>query len=290
MNKNRIPLLGLLAAILMGACLSVTVPLATLTAPTETPLPTVVYVISTQERATDGMVMVYVPEGEFTMGMNVTPDYTHPEQPEHKVYLDAYWIDQTEVTNGMYALCAQAGECQQPENLGSQQRTSYYGNPQYADYPVVYITWNDAQTYCAWAGGRLPTEAEWEKAARGTDARVYPWGSYDAYTAEDPGTSILNWLSFVGDTTPVGSYPAGASPYGALDMAGNVDEYAADWYDENYYAVSPYSNPQGPASGEYHTVRGGNYHNSEGAVHSASRNPAGTTYPSTGFRCIVPSR
>ena len=287
MNKKRITILACLAAISSGACVLGTAPPAIQA--TLTPLPTVVYIVSIRERPADGMMMVYVPKGEFTMGMdnNVGPQ----EQPAHRVYLDAYWIDQTEVTNAMYALCVQARVCQAPENFGSWTRTNYYGNPQYADYPVVYIDWNDARVYCAWAGARLPSEAEWEKAARGTDARIYPWGEPEPYMNGDSGTSLLNWLSQVGDTTAVGSYPSGASPYGALDMAGNVWEYTADWYDENYYANSPYSNPQGPASGEYRVTKGGSWGGGEGDVHSASRvysDPArGSTF--VGFRCVLAS-
>jgi formylglycine-generating enzyme required for sulfatase activity len=138
----------------------------------------------------DGMVMVYVPEGEFEMGMNEEDALVEceerntncenklhwtMEEPVHTVYLDAFWIDQTEVTNAMYAKCVTAGVCDLPEEKKSEDRSNYYNNRKYADYPVIYVSWNDAQTYCEWAGACLPTEVEWEKAARGTDGRIYPW-------------------------------------------------------------------------------------------------------------------
>jgi formylglycine-generating enzyme required for sulfatase activity len=192
----------------------------------------------------DGMVMVYVPGGDFSMG---STDGGADEQPVHTVTLDAYWIDRTEVTNGMYALCVQAGDCSLPASSSSSSRSDYYGNPLYADYPVIHVDWNAAQAYCGWAGRQLPTEAEWEKAARGQDGRGYPWGN-------------IYWdLTFacVGDTTAVGSYPSGASPYGALDMAGNVWEWVADWYAATYYEYSPSSNPPGPDSGVNRILRGG---------------------------------
>jgi serine/threonine-protein kinase len=173
---------------------------------------------STQKSSIDGMVLVYVPAGNFTMGFN------SPDAPAHKVNLGNFWIDQTEVTNGMYALCVQAGACQPPSDTSSATRTRYFGNSEFANYPVIYVDWNDAQAYCSWAGRRLPTEAEWEKTARGTDGRTYPWGN-------EPPTCELTNSFCVGDTAQVGSYPAGASPYDALDMSGNVWQWIADWYD-----------------------------------------------------------
>jgi formylglycine-generating enzyme required for sulfatase activity len=202
---------------------------------------------STWTRPADNMVMVYVPAGNFSMGSN--SGYTD-QQPLHTVYLDAFLIDKTEVTNAMYSKCVQTKACQPPSHNSSYTHISYFGNSQYADYPVVYVDWNDAQAYCKWAGVSLPTEAQWEKAARGTDGRTYTWGN------SDPSSNLLNYNGNVGDTTAVGSYPSGASPYGALDMAGNVWEWLNDWYGETYYANSPSSNPTGPTSGQYRVVRG----------------------------------
>jgi formylglycine-generating enzyme required for sulfatase activity len=243
----------------------------------------------------DGMVMVYVPEGEFTMGMDAdqalevcfqfqmgcSHDWFTDAEPVHKVYLDAFWIDQTEVTNAMYALCVADGDCQSPVNSSSYSRSSYYGNPEFNDSPVVYADWNMANAYCTWAGRRLPTEAEWEKAARGTDERIYPWGN------NAPNENLLNFQLNVGDTTAVGSYPAGASPYGALDMAGNVLEWVADWYSGTYYRNSPTENPLGPDLGDTRVLRGGAWSDSGGVVRSAFRTRSNPTNSGDylGFRC-----
>jgi formylglycine-generating enzyme required for sulfatase activity len=165
----------------------------------------------------DGMTLLYVPAGEFTMGSETSDN----EKPIHTVNLDAFWIDKTEVTNAMYATCVDAGVCNPPSNTISYTRKSYYGDSEFAEYPVIYVDWNMAKTYCGWAGRRLPTEAEWEKAGRGTGGNIYPWGN------DAPNNSLLNYNSEVGDTTEVGAYPDGASVYSALDMAGNVWEWVS---------------------------------------------------------------
>jgi serine/threonine-protein kinase len=156
----------------------------------------------------------------------------------------------------MYSLCVKAGICNPPIKYSSRTRSSYFGNPEYADFPVIYVDWYAADTYCRWVDGRLPTEAEWEKAARGIDERLFPWGD------ELPDANLANVGQMVGDTTGVGSYQNGASPYGLMDMAGNVYEWVADWFSPNYYAQSDYRNPLGPpnAVGEKprRVVRGGN--------------------------------
>jgi formylglycine-generating enzyme required for sulfatase activity len=204
---------------------------------------------------------VFVPAGSFMMGSD---DGSDDEKPVHEVTLDAFWIDRTEVTNAQYAACEADGACQPPSNTSSYTRDSYYDNPQYADYPVIYVSWNDARDFCAWGGGRLPTEAEWEYAARGPESRVYPWGdSFDGRRLNycDKNCPFDHADQDVDDgyedTAPAGSYANGTSWVGALDMGGNVWEWVNDWYDGGYYGNSPGENPPGPASGEYRVLRGG---------------------------------
>ena len=224
--------------------------------------------------------MVYVPGGEFSMGDDLGEA---KERPGHVVFLDGFWIDKGEVTNGMYELCVTAEVCEPPASISSATRPSYYGNSSFSQYPVIWVTWSQAEAYCGWVAGRLPTEAEWEKAARGTDNRIYPWGN------EYPTADLLNFGWNMGDTTAEGSYPDGASPYGALDMSGNVWEWAADWFGETYYAISPASNPPGPESGTTRVVRGGAWGAIPRDVRTAYRiglSPA-DSFDIVGFRCVV---
>jgi formylglycine-generating enzyme required for sulfatase activity len=211
---------------------------------------------STRTSAQDGMEIVYVPAGTFTMGLD---EGQVNERPEHEVALDGFWIDRTEVTNAMYRLCMEVGVCTTP---GFDK---YYPYEEFSEYPVVYMSWDQSTTYCEWAGRRLPTEAEWEKAARGTDGRIYPWGN------EAPTSERLNFARESGDIMAVGSYPESASPYGALDMAGNAWEWVADWYDAHYYSISPQSNPKGPDDGSFRVCRGGGWTDYKGAVRSVQR-------------------
>lgn len=252
---------------------------------------------STKVSEVDGMTLVYVPEGEFSMGSpeGVGEDDEHPQ---HQVYLDAYWIDQTEVTNAMYEQCVNDGQCSQPHKLTSYASNSYYGNPENDNYPVIYVDWTQAQAYCLWAGRELPTEAQWEKAGRGTDGRTYPWGddflcdkgNFDDETFASPyvvgGGPDCDGFT---ETAPVGSFPLGASPYGALDMSGNVWEWVADWY--GAYPSGTVSNPTGPASGEYRILRGDSWVNYIGEnFNSAHRNFGyqSAMLHDIGFRCVLP--
>jgi serine/threonine-protein kinase len=205
------------------------------------------------------------------------------EEPTHTVYLSTFWIDKTEVSNALYAKCVKADKCNLPSLSSSTTHESYYSNSNFDDYPVIYVSWYDANAYCEWAGRRLPTEAEWEKAARGTDGRIYPWGN------RDPSDNLLSFSGNSNDTTQVGTYPLGASRYGALDMAGNVWEWVNDWYSGNYYRSSVYSDPLGPSSGQDRVLRGGSWYTSEVFVRSTSRirdEPNGSDYD-VGFRCAM---
>lgn len=231
---------------------------------------------STSTSLVDGMTMIYVPAGPFYMGSNDFSD----SQPIRNVSLDAFWIDQTDVTNKMYSVCIHAGSCSPPSKTSSSTRPIYFGNYVFDNFPVINVSWDNATTYCNWAARRLPTEAEWEKAARGTDGRIYPWGDNNDYTRGNFNNNIL-------DTTAVGSYKSGASPYGAYDMAGNVWQWVNDWYGKDYYALSGASvrNPQGPTNGTGRVLRGGSYSSAE--VSSARRLadfPSYTNY-NYGFRC-----
>jgi eukaryotic-like serine/threonine-protein kinase len=252
-------------------------------------LPLVVAAVPTPP-VVDDVEEILIPAGSFQMGCdasNPAESCQPSEQPLHTVYLDAYYIDKYEVTNARYKVCVDAGECTAPQQSSSSSRSSYYGNADYDNYPVINVTWHQANAFCTWADKRLPTEAEWEKAARGSsDTRKYPWGDME------PTCSLANYRGLtgfcVGDTSAVGSYPEGASPYGVMDMAGNVWEWVNDWYQRDYYSVSPGSNPQGPETGTFRVRRGGSWNYAGSNIRSANRD---LYYPETwfnydGFRCV----
>jgi serine/threonine-protein kinase len=228
------------------------------------------------------MILVYVPAGEFTMGNDNDSD---DEKPVHTVTLDAFWIDQTEVTNAMYAKCVDAGACSPPTSTSSYTRDSYYGNFEFGSYPVIYVSWNDAKAYCTWADRRLPTEAEWEKAASWNDATqekyTYPWGN------DAPTNDLLNYKSEVGDTTKVGNYPEGASPYGALDMAGTVWEWVSSLYQPYPYDAEDGRENLDSSDGAARRLRGGSWIYADDDVRSANRgsNDPASTLNDIGFRC-----
>jgi formylglycine-generating enzyme required for sulfatase activity len=253
--------------------------------------------------------MVSVPAGSFEMGSDgsigiaecrqlyggacLPGDYTD-EEPSHIITLDDFYIDTYEVSNAQYKACVNAGVCDPPIIRGSDTRSSYYGDPQYDNFPVIYVKWTDAVAFCQWRGARLPTEAEWEKAARGTEALTYPWGNSfvdgisnfcDRNCREE--WRNMNYDDGYADTSPVGTYPGGASPYGAMDLAGNVWEWVADWYAEDYYANSPTGNPTGPSLGTDRVIRGGAWNVNGSILRTTTRTAENPNdgYYNIGFRC-----
>ena len=248
----------------------------------------------------DQMEQIYIPAGEFIMGSDdieaqnsKTNGRAYPEQPVHTVYLDGYWIDKYEVTNEQYALCVDAGVCDSPYLNRSETRESYFDNPEYADYPVIYVSWYMSNTYCEWAGRRLVTEAEWEKASRGTDGRKYPWGNdpVDGDKANFCDTNCLreirnyNYDDGYADTAPVGSYPAGASPYGVMDLSGNVWEWTSTIIQDYPYDAD--DGREDPDKYAERVWRGGPWSNGYWWIRSSVRYRSIPTYwfVNLGFRC-----
>ncbi len=252
--------------------------------PTSTPIPAPADPLNYQPvyNPVSFMELVYVPAGEFLMGStkNDTNRDTN-EEPQHLVYLDTFWISKTQVTNSMFTACVSAGIC---KYSASASTNPHYFDPLYANHPVVYVAWDMAQIYCDWTGGRLPTEAEWEKAARGPNGAKYPWGE------DQPREKFVNANNFIGNTTIAGIFPFGRSFYGALDMGGNVREWVSDWYDPAYYQTSPASNPQGPETGEKKVLKGASYSDPIRYTRPANRLSHDPASPGAvrGFRCVYP--
>ncbi|MBN2551088.1 MAG: SUMF1/EgtB/PvdO family nonheme iron enzyme [Anaerolineales bacterium] len=253
---------------------SLALPAPSLTAtPTSTPIPTKLPNTYTDAQ---GVRMALIPAGDFRMG---SEDGGDGEKPVHTVYLDAFYMDIYEVTIAFYGKCVQAGICTLPSDSSSSTQLNYYGIPRYANSPVIYVSWDQARVFCEWRRARLPTEAEWEKAARGgLDGYKYPWGN------DFPSCLKVNYLECVNDTSPVGSCPANG--FGLFDMVGNVSEWVWDWYSETYYNSSPRDNPTGPTSGYYKVTRGGSWRSRAHDIQIAER--GGSYYGAdnnTGFRC-----
>ena len=223
----------------------------------------------------DGAPMGLVPAGEFTMGSD---EGDADEQPVHRVVLDHFYLDTFEVTNGRFAQFVAAIQSEPPWGFADQETPVLH-----AEQPVRWVNWLEAWGYCLWAGKRLPTEAEWEKAARGPEGRLYPWGN-------DPPTAAHAVFGLTeGDETvaPIGHRAPGRSPYGIHDLAGNLYEWVSDWYDEDFYAQTPRHNPRGPGAGTAKVQRGGSYINQPYRLRSAFRTKGDPTEhdPHVGFRC-----
>jgi formylglycine-generating enzyme required for sulfatase activity len=242
--------------------------------------------------------MLFIPDGIFSMGNDENDE--RDQKPAHLVRLDAFYIDETEVTNGAYAQCVDAGACDPPDSPNATYHQSYFGDPSFDDYPVIFVSWYDADAFCDWRGARLPSEAEWEKAAGFDSAEglkfIYPWG--DAFNG-----TLLNYCDENcprefrdaavddghQDTAPVGSYSNGRSPLGLYDMAGNVMEWVADWYDSRAYTESGDTNPLGPLEGEFKVMRGGSWLSSASEVTVTVRDSFDplVTRANIGFRCAM---
>jgi formylglycine-generating enzyme required for sulfatase activity len=235
-----------------------------------------------QELAQRGVLppegMVLIPAGEFLMGAE---DGLPDARPPHRTHLSSYWIDKYEVTNAQYRLCVQSGVCSSPKD------SKAFADPQRAQHPVTNLTWGQARTFCQWSGRRLPTEAEWEKAARGTDGRRYPWGNSVEVIRSRLKDQDIKASS--NGTIPVGSQPETVSPYGVFDLVGNAWEWVKDWYAEDFYATAPSHDPQGPLRGSFRVLRGGDWSQSPLELRTSYRAWDEMTYwgPTLGFRCAA---
>jgi formylglycine-generating enzyme required for sulfatase activity len=260
--------------------------------------------------------MVFIPAGEFIMGSPAGSDGFRDEQPERRVFVSSFHLDRLEVTNQAYAKFVSDTGHRSPANTNPYLTLWVNSQPldEVSNHPVINVSWQDAVAYCRSAGKRLPTEAEWEKAARGTDGRRYPWGNewdiskansasywagrtiefergadWEAFWIKGEGARLSKENGINGEvlTLPVGSFPEAASPYGALDLAGNAAEWVADWFDPNYYRNAPLADPPGPARGAIKAMRGGSWLKPAKSLRTSDRDwgtmdsrPSGT-----GFRC-----
>lgn len=260
--------------------------------------------------------MVLIPAGEFLMGSPAGSDGLPDEQPQRSIFVGSVFLDRHEVTNEEYQAFVSAANHRVPKN--NNPASTLWSNqapmPGIERHPVVNVSWTDAVAYCHWNSKRLPTEAEWEKAARGTDGRRYPWGNqwdiqlansasywagrtiefdsgadWEAFWVKGEGAKIAKEKGLNGEvlTMPVGSFPVAVSPYGLVDMAGNAAEWVQDWYDPNYYRSAPLTNPAGPTRGAIKSMRGGSWLKPAVSLRTSDRDwgmmdsrPSGT-----GFRC-----
>lgn len=267
----------LLLSIMAAAC----TPTTAKPQPTAVPIPT----------SLSSYPMILIPAGKFDMG-NTTDkalaeckkyrddcvrEWYTMEEPVHTVDVPDFYMGVYEVTNGLYKACVNAGKCQLPRLKDSRTHTDYYDNPVYDNYPVINVNWDNAKTYCEWIGGRLPTEAEWEKAARGTDGRTFPWG-------EEIDNTRANYADTNHDPVAVGSYESGKSPYGMYDMTGNVWEWVSDWFDA-YPGGDPKANPD--FGQKNRVLRGGAWLDPANSSHAAFRGSLDPTHSfgNIGFRC-----
>lgn len=257
------------------------------------PVVTVAEGLEKEVKGKDGAPMVLIPEGPFPMGVpHGDRDGGRDEYPRHDVLVNNFYIDKFELTNSRYLEFVKATNHRIPQNPKNATRNLWQGDTiteSLADRPVINVDWADANAYCQWAGKRLPTEAEWEKAAKGTADRRFPWGNVE------PTNKHLNFnQQWIGEKTlmPVGSYELGKSPFGVYDMAGNVWEWVNDWYDAKYYEKSPAKNPTGPESGTKRVLRGSGWQNETPTVRIFTRVDSDPTIrnESTGFRCAMDVR
>lgn len=221
----------------------------------------------------DGAILVAVPGGKFIMGYNAA------DNPVHEVSLSSFWIYSSKVTNAQYAYCVQTGKCSPPDLEKNENYSDYH----FYNHPVTGVTHAQAGEYCTFVNGRLPTEAEWEKTARGPEGNLFPWGD------EAPNCDLLNYKFCVSETTPINQYENGISYYGAFDLSGNAREWVGDWYSPTYYSEAPVDDPLGPILGEKRSVRGSSYQDSADPSISAHRFSLlpDETLPDLGFRCVV---